>query len=484
MTIDNKLKKYKPSLFGKIIAGTYIVANLLVGLTGQATARQVPMESANVLNGSSNIPIVRIFSEENKNNHGAVRHCNKYSHLPDVVLVSQYSSGQEAFKLHCLNGKPEGRQISWHENGRKSLEEIFVNGKLNGKQTEWYSNGRKRLERNFVSGIREGREILWRESGQKWRDRNFVSGELEDKVNDIYLEPQANPKIPIIEISTYEARRSPEDNCEKHSNLLEVILIPDFDNGGERFRLHCVRGRLKVPIIEVSVNETRKDQNSNCEKYSNLPEVILVSHNNRGDETYKLHCLSGRPEIPEIEGTDCNLYSHIPEVILLTDHYEYRERIKLRCLNGEMEIPVIEKRAGDIEYNAVSYCRDYSDIKRVIFEDRRSSRSISTTLRCLNGKPLGRLVGTYENGRKAWEHNFVNGRKEGIHRRWYENGQKELEVPFVNGIMSGKRTNWCNNGQKCGEVTYVNGEKHGIEIRWHSDGQKWSERNFVNGKRE
>lgn len=59
----------------------------------------------------------------------------------------------------------------------------------------------------------------------------------------------------------------------------------------------------------------------------------------------------------------------------------------------------------------------------------------------------GRVIGTYANGQKQFEANFVNGGEEGVDTRWYENGQKKSEDTYVNAKLEGVATRWRENGE-------------------------------------
>ena len=53
-----------------------------------------------------------------------------------------------------------------------------------------------------------------------------------------------------------------------------------------------------------------------------------------------------------------------------------------------------------------------------------------------------------ENGKKASERNFKNGKKEGLHVVWHKNGQKEAEVNYKDGEeVEGSRKYWNSKGE-------------------------------------
>lgn len=90
----------------------------------------------------------------------------------------------------------------------------------------------------------------------------------------------------------------------------------------------------------------------------------------------------------------------------------------------------------------------------------------------------------YENGQKAREVLFLDGKKQGIMTSWYESGEKQGEVPFQDGERNGLITLWHKNGEKARELSFQNGKKHGPWIEWHENGQKKYEANYKNGEME
>ena len=81
------------------------------------------------------------------------------------------------------------------------------------------------------------------------------------------------------------------------------------------------------------------------------------------------------------------------------------------------------------------------------------------------------VVSKYENGQKAQETTYKDGKLEGLVTKWHENGQKEEETTYKDGKIEGLSTAWYDNGQKRSEYTY----KDGIFVskrNWYIDGNE------------
>lgn len=97
-------------------------------------------------------------------------------------------------------------------------------------------------------------------------------------------------------------------------------------------------------------------------------------------------------------------------------------------------------------------------------------------------KKDGNYIGWYDNGRKYYESNYVNGKKHGKQYRWYNNGQLNYEYNYIDGKKHGEQYCWYDNGFKRYECNYIDGEKHGKQHGWFFSGRKEYEVNYFYGK--
>ena len=89
-----------------------------------------------------------------------------------------------------------------------------------------------------------------------------------------------------------------------------------------------------------------------------------------------------------------------------------------------------------------------------------------------------------ENGKKAIERNFKDGKADGLYTTWHENGQKEEEILFKEGNMDGLQTYWDEDGQKLMKRNWKDGKKEGLHVSWYPNEQKQRETNYKDGKEE
>jgi len=94
----------------------------------------------------------------------------------------------------------------------------------------------------------------------------------------------------------------------------------------------------------------------------------------------------------------------------------------------------------------------------------------------------GKVVGWHENGQKAAEGTYKDGKSDGPVINWHENGQKAREGTYKDGERDGLFTRWYENGQKKREVSYKDGKEDGPYIKYNEDGTEESRSTFKDGE--
>jgi hypothetical protein len=86
----------------------------------------------------------------------------------------------------------------------------------------------------------------------------------------------------------------------------------------------------------------------------------------------------------------------------------------------------------------------------------------------------GRATGYHQNGRKAWEGDYREGKREGEFTMWAENGARTGLSQFERGRLHGTYTQWSADGRKMREETYRRDRLHGEARWWAPNGQPTS----------
>ena len=82
----------------------------------------------------------------------------------DVPFTGKVSEGRD--RLYYLNGKQDGKWISFYKNGNIKSIINWKDGKLNGKAYEYYENGKVLREETYVNGEANGPAKSYHENGK------------------------------------------------------------------------------------------------------------------------------------------------------------------------------------------------------------------------------------------------------------------------------------------------------------------------------
>lgn len=72
---------------------------------------------------------------------------------------------------------------------------------------------------------------------------------------------------------------------------------------------------------------------------------------------------------------------------------------------------------------------------------------------------LTNQIGWYNNGIKSYEYNYVNGKVQGIVKRYYENGKLKAIQHYTDGFLNGKEYWYNQNGKLEFVRNYINGNE-------------------------
>lgn len=90
----------------------------------------------------------------------------------------------------------------------------------------------------------------------------------------------------------------------------------------------------------------------------------------------------------------------------------------------------------------------------------------------------GLYIALHENGPKAAEGYYQDGKQQGLWTLWHENGQKMGEIHYQDGKPHGLWTLWHKNGQKGTEGHFQDGDLQGLWTRWDENGNIIEEKNY------
>ena len=100
----------------------------------------------------------------------------------------------------------------------------------------------------------------------------------------------------------------------------------------------------------------------------------------------------------------------------------------------------------------------------------------------MNGKKEGIYRKYYENGQLCEEVNYIDDKMNGIYKRYHENGQLWIEVNYIDNEKNGIYKSYYENGQLWLEVNYIDDKENGIYKLYYQDGKLFEEVNYIDGE--
>ncbi len=82
---------------------------------------------------------------------------------------------------YIIDGKVEGRFITYDAFGNKEGEARYVGGVRHGTETHFFTSGKKKAEMEFNKGVKDGTYIEYNEQGQRTKSAEFQRGEIVSK---------------------------------------------------------------------------------------------------------------------------------------------------------------------------------------------------------------------------------------------------------------------------------------------------------------
>ena len=90
----------------------------------------------------------------------------------------------------------------------------------------------------------------------------------------------------------------------------------------------------------------------------------------------------------------------------------------------------------------------------------------------------------YTDDQLVEEGNYVDGKKEGVWKKYWNNGKLASEITYKNNLQNGYAKIYYKNGNISEEGTWMNGKWDGSYKLYYENGQLSYDWNYVNGKRD
>jgi antitoxin component YwqK of YwqJK toxin-antitoxin module len=94
-----------------------------------------------------------------------------------ATLTERYESGALKRTEEWVDGRRDGRSVSWYESGQVNEERTYAAGRKQGRHLGWYADGTRRFDDVFELGLLRGQALEWYPDGTPYRDFTYDAGQ-------------------------------------------------------------------------------------------------------------------------------------------------------------------------------------------------------------------------------------------------------------------------------------------------------------------
>lgn len=110
------------------------------------------------------------------------------------------------------------------------------------------------------------------------------------------------------------------------------------------------------------------------------------------------------------------------------------------------------------------------------WESYRADGTLAAVRSFKGGRRDGAWIVYDETGEQPLrEQHYVDGKPNGVWKQWFPSGQLHRQVTLKDGLRDGPATEWRDDGSKAVEMNYHEGRPHGTSTLWSADGRKFTQ---------
>jgi len=384
-----------------------------------------------------------------------------------------YPNKQLSEEFQYKNGKLHGLGRNWYENGQKMALLTFVNGLKNGSITLWYENGQISEMGNYINNNLNGIKTKWSENGQLVGKYKYVNSELIFSTVYIYY--------PNGQLKQMYGKQEDDSDEWKYVAKLDGNWTHWYENGQKKQEQHYDDGVLNGSIKSWHENGQLECEGNN--KNGNNHGKMMCWHDNgllSAEVSFKDGKNEGKMSFFYPSGALKMEGDYINNSAVVTMWHENGIKsgtipVKDNLANGI----VIEWYENGSKRRSGNVVDNYPDGKQTHFYSQNNQKKL--VYNCLNGAPIGEVLGWKSNGQAYNAGGFRDGR--GKFLALHDNGNKEVEI-YLRGGIQVTTTYWDENNFKTLEYIYENPDSgYGItkNIYWKGAIRKTS---FSYGKQD
>ena len=392
--------------------------------------------------------------------------------------IYTFPNGNKASEGCLINGKPEGKWITYFEDGNIKSEGTRINYELTGLWQFYFPNGILEKAVEFENGKKSGKERIYNERGILREQLNFKLGKQEG-VSEYFSERGT------LEKTSYFENGLENGITKEWSESGRIITLLYFKKGYitsiEKINRYNEQGLKKGVWIVWNINH-QKTEEGNWKK--GMRHGIFKFYNAWGqlDRLEKFEFGIAIIDADEVELADVRKTYHTDGSIASIGTYQHNEKVgvfryyntKNELIQGERyenAIRIAEgitdeqgRKQGNWKWyysdgslrSTGSYVDDLQSGKWVFFDE--NGNTIQTGV-FRSGMFHGEWVWYYSNGSLHRKENYRLGKEDGLFSEWNQYNEILLEGVYDLGFKQGEWIQDVNDHKEIG--LYVDGLKQG-----------------------
>jgi antitoxin component YwqK of YwqJK toxin-antitoxin module/Tfp pilus assembly protein PilF len=381
-----------------------------------------------------------------------------------------YSTGALKEQLTYHDGLADGMSTEYYRNGKISSKTTMVKGEKTGPYSSYYANGQLKTKGWLIEASKEGQWYTYSSNGKPYDEIFYIDNE----VNGPYKQYNVNGELDYIDY--YD--RDMLVGVKQYDSTGKLILSERFPGGNGSYKLVYANGE-KYFECELK-NGIYQGKFAKYYPGNKVSETGFYTYGLR-DSTSTSYFPNGRTSAKGKYSKDNRegLWQYFTSDGLLARETEYEggeEEGKDRIyVNGELHTEYNmhnDNMEGDQVYygekNKVACVLKYKnkDLAGYTYMDKEGK--LMPMIPIKNG--TAQFTTFYQNGTKATEFNFVEGRLAGKQVRYYSNGQIAEERSIENSDYNGPYKRYYEEGKLMYEAFYKDNLLVGEERHYGKDG--------------
>lgn len=396
--------------------------------------------------------------------------------------------GIKESEMDYKEGEYDGPYLSYYADGSIYEEFYYKEGDYDSLFVRYHANGEIMNIGYLIDDEWEGLYYTFNEKGDTLEEEYYTSGSSHGRNHNYTKSFDGHKQL----TRTYTYYNSFIVSIEEYNQKGDVIYKGELKNGNGNIDLHYPNGNLYC-----SMTYRNGQLDGNFTYYHGNGKVNLTGSYKHGKKhgDWKWYYLDGKLESTgtynnnEAEGRWLNYFkngnidwarTYTKGLIETPDTNFYKD--------GTLD-NISERKAGKLHGKTTYYTQSG---KVYMVRNFYKGFIVGYTYLDANGKlkpevkiekGTAHMVTYHQNGKKAFDAHYKNGKLDGYYQTWHDNGKPWKKINIESGNNTGAREEYYPNGNLKSKKNYFAGEKYGVSTFYYPSGKLKEESIYWNNEK-